>query len=92
MSYCVSKFTNIEIEEIINYIEDTDGMSINGRNITCFKNIYCLVTGEIVNISNVRLLEYIEQIQLLKESLETFGCDDCSFFDKLILFLENKKS
>ena len=84
----MNKLTSIELEEIVNYIEYTDGMSINGRNITCFEDIYCLATGKNTSISNVKILDYIEQTKLVKEALETFGCNDCSFFDKIVLFLE----
>ena len=53
----MNELTSIEIEEIVSYIEHTDDMSVNGRNITCFKDIYCLVTGENVSISNARILD-----------------------------------
>lgn len=84
-------FTKNELDEILDFIEHTKGMSINGKEISCFKDVHTLVSGTKQIASDMILTDYIEQVNLLKDSYETFGCNDCSLFDKIIRFLENKK-
>lgn len=84
-------FEKNELDLIYQFIDYADGLSIDGKEITCFEDIYSLATEEIETISKNKVTDYIEQVNLFKESFEVFGCEDCSFFDKIILFLENQK-
>lgn len=84
-------FTKFELDEIFDFIDHTKGMSINGKEISCFKDVHTLASGTGQIVSNVVLTDYIEQVNLLKDSYEAFGCNDCSLFDKIIRFLEGRK-
>lgn len=87
----MTSFTKDELEELYKFIDHTSGMTINDKEITCFKDLHSLASGEIQSISNAISTDYIEQIVLLKDSYEAFGCNDCSLFDKIIQFLEGMK-
>jgi hypothetical protein len=85
-------FTRSEIDEVFDFIEHTKGMSINGKEISCFMDVYGLISGTEQLVLNATLVDYIEQVSLLKDSYESFGCEDCSLFDKIIQFLKNMKN
>jgi len=84
-------FTDSEKKLISDFIEDLEGSSINGKEITCMKSIFSLVKRETDKISESICADYIEQVQLLKDWYEAIGITDSSLFDKIILFLESSR-
>lgn len=87
-------FNQKDIDEIADMIEIAKNSSIDGKRIDCFPMVYSLALGKsnLSDYSQHEIKEAIEQVALEKDFFQSIDSLDCSLFNKVICFLEGKKS